>query len=81
MPGPFEGQWCQAPLEGSGERGSAGGASGVSPDVVVVDIATGDLLDRVDTGSRVANGMFLTAGPDRSIFYCSTLTLARITWS
>jgi len=47
----------------------------------VVDIATGDLLDRVDTGSRVANGMFLTAGPDRSIFYCSTLTLARITWS
>lgn len=50
-------------------------------DLVVVDVSSGDLIDRVDTGSRVANGMFLTAGPDRSIFYCSTLTLARITWS
>ena len=50
-------------------------------DLIVVDIASGELLDRVDTGSRVANGMFLSAGPDRSVFYCSTLTVARIRWS
>jgi len=50
-------------------------------DVIVVDIATGALLDRVATGSRIANGMFLTPGGNRDIFYCSTLTVARIAWS
>ena len=50
-------------------------------DVIVVDIATGALLDRVATGSRIANGMFLTPGRNRDIFYCSTLTVARIAWS
>ena len=50
-------------------------------DIIVVDIATGELLDRVITGSRIANGMFLTPGGNRDIFYCSTLTVARITWS
>jgi hypothetical protein len=50
-------------------------------DLVVVDIASGDLIDRVATGSRVANGMFLAAGGNRDILYCSTLTLARITWA
>jgi len=49
-------------------------------DLVVVDVRTGDLLDRVDTGSRVANGMFLTAGGNRDIFYCTTLCVARVTW-
>lgn len=48
--------------------------------IVVVDVATGALLDRVDTGSRIANGMFLSAGDDRDVYYCSTLTLARIAW-
>lgn len=48
--------------------------------LVVVDVETGALLDRVDTGSRIANGMFLTAGLDRDVYYCSTLTLARIAW-
>lgn len=52
-----------------------------SDDLVVVDIATGELLDRVATGSRVANGMFLSAGGNRDVYYCSTLTLARVTWS
>ncbi len=52
-----------------------------SDDLVVVDIATGELLDRVTTGSRVANGMFLTAGGNRDIFYCSTLSVARIRWA
>jgi hypothetical protein len=48
--------------------------------LVVVDIATGEPIDRVSTGSRVANGMFLTAGGDRDVFYCSTLTVARVRW-
>lgn len=52
-----------------------------SDDLVVVDIATGELLDRVATGSRVANGMFLSAGGRRDVYYCSTLTVARIAWS
>ncbi|HEY5664494.1 MAG TPA: hypothetical protein VIS05_10705 [Ilumatobacter sp.] len=50
-------------------------------DLVVVDLATGTLVDRVATGSRIANGMFLTAGGDRDVFYCSTLTVARVRWS
>lgn len=50
-------------------------------DLIVVDIGTGELLDRVDTGSRIANGMFLTPGDDRDIYYCSTTVLARIAWS
>jgi len=49
-------------------------------DLIVVDVRTGDLLDRVDTGSRIANGMFLTAGGNRDIFYCTTLCVARVTW-
>ncbi len=49
-------------------------------DLVVVDIASGSLLDRVSTGSRIANGMFLSAGGDRDVFYCSTLTVARVSW-
>ncbi len=52
-----------------------------SDDVIVVDISSGAILDRVSTGSRIANGMFLSPGPGRSIFYCSTLTVAKITWS
>ena len=49
-------------------------------DIVIVDLATGRLLDRVDTGSRIGNGMFLTPDGDRGLFYCTTLTLARISW-
>ena len=52
-----------------------------SDDLIVVDIASGALIDRVSTGSRIANGMFLTAGGARDVFYCSTLYLSRITWS
>lgn len=51
-----------------------------SDDVIVVDLATGALLDRVPTGSRIANGMFLTAGGERDVYYCSTLTFSRIVW-
>ena len=49
-------------------------------DLVVVDIKTGQLLSRVRTESRLANGMFLTAGDNRDIYYCSTLSWARVAW-
>jgi hypothetical protein len=50
-------------------------------DLIVVDVRTGDLVDRVDTGSRIANGMFLTPGGNRDIFYCTTLCVARVVWA
>ena len=48
--------------------------------LIVVDIKSGKLLDRVKTGSHLANGMFLTPGGDRDIFYCSTFAVARVQW-
>ncbi len=51
-----------------------------SDDLIVVDLVTGELLDRVPTGSRIANGMFLSPGGERDIFYCSTLGFARVVW-
>ena len=51
-----------------------------SDDLIVVDVETGDLLDQVATGSRIANGMFLTPGGDRDVFYCSLLGMARVRW-
>lgn len=52
-----------------------------SDDLVVVDIATGDLIDRVATGSRVANGMFLSAAAGRRVLYASTTAVALVSWS
>lgn len=51
-----------------------------SDDLVVVDIATGALLDRVATGSRVANGMFLSAAGHGRVLYASTTAAAMVTW-
>ena len=51
-----------------------------SDDLVVVDVEKGELLDRVATGSRIANGMFLSPGGERDVFYCTTTTLARVAW-
>ena len=51
-----------------------------SDDLVVVNLESGEILDRVQTGSRIANGMFLSPGSDRDIFYCSTLGIARVSW-
>ena len=48
--------------------------------LIVVDILSGQLIDRVDTGSRLANGMFLTPGVNQDIYYCSTQTVARVQW-
>ena len=52
-----------------------------SDDLVVVDIATGSLIDRVPTGSRVANGMFLSAAGDRRVLYSSTAAVALVAWT
>lgn len=52
-----------------------------SDSLVVVDASSGDLLDRVEIGSRLANGMFLSPGDDHDVYYCSTLTVARIAWT
>ena len=51
-----------------------------SDDLVVVDIATGTLIDRVSTGSRVANGMFLSAASGRRVLYASTTAVALVAW-
>ena len=48
--------------------------------LIVVDMRTGDVLSRASTGSRLANGMFLTPGKDPDIYYCSTLAISRVTW-
>ncbi len=59
------------------------GADGGPPsdDLVVVDMATGTLIDRVRTGSRVANGMFLSAASNRRVLYASTTAIAIAAWS
>ena len=51
-----------------------------SDDLVVVDIASGQLLDRVSTGSRIANGMFLSPSDAQGVYYCTTTTLSHVRW-
>ena len=48
--------------------------------LIVVDIPSGTVIGNVSTGSRVANGMFLTPGGDRDVYYCSTFAVARVQW-
>jgi len=48
--------------------------------LVVVDIRSGEILSHIGTGSRLANGMFLTPGTNRDIYYCSTLAICRVEW-
>jgi hypothetical protein len=48
--------------------------------LIVVDITTGAPIDRAGASSQVANGMFLTAGEDRDVYYCSTLAISRVRW-
>ena len=50
-------------------------------ELIVVDIATGELLSRAKVNARLANGMFLTPGFNRDIFYCTTGTFSKVTWS
>ena len=48
--------------------------------LIVVDMRSGELVSRVGTGSRIANGMFLTPGTDRDVYYCSTCAVVRVQW-
>ena len=48
--------------------------------IIVVDIQSGELISKVSLGSPLANGMFLSPGFERDIYYCSTLTFARVQW-
>lgn len=52
-----------------------------SDDIIVVDIESGTITDRVPTGSRIANGMFLSAGGNRDIYYCTTTVFSRVAWT
>ena len=54
---------------------------GDGDELVVVDVSTGDLLCRVATGSRLANGMFLSPGTGNDVLYASTLAVARIVFA
>lgn len=49
-----------------------------SDDLVVLDIATGRMKARVATGAVRHNGMFLTPGWNRDLYYCGFETVARI---
>ena len=44
------------------------------------DVSTGDLFDRVSTGTPIANGMFLTPGGDRDVYHCGTTAVSRVVW-
>ena len=49
--------------------------------IIVLDVRNGELLSKADVNSKLANGMFLTPGNNRDIFYCSTGAFSRISWS
>ena len=49
-------------------------------ELIVVDIATGELLSRAKVNARLANGMFLSPGFNRDIFYCTTGAFSKVTW-
>jgi hypothetical protein len=49
-------------------------------ELIVVDIASGELLSRAKVNARLANGMFLTPGVNKDIFYCTTGTFSKVTW-
>ena len=50
-------------------------------ELIVVDVLSGELLSRVKVNARLANGMFLTPGFNRDIFYCTTGTFSKVTWN
>ncbi|MEM9566319.1 MAG: hypothetical protein AAGA93_27105 [Actinomycetota bacterium] len=49
-----------------------------SDDLVVLDLATGRMKARVATGATRPNGMFLTPGVNRDLYYCTFETVARV---
>ena len=52
-----------------------------SDQIIVLDVRNGELLSKANVNSKLANGMFLTPGNNRDIFYCSTGAFSRISWS
>ena len=52
-----------------------------SDHIVVIDLESGELIKKIDLKSPLANGMFLTPGINNDIYYCSTLTIAKIQWN
>ena len=51
-----------------------------SDHLVVIDVLKGEILSKVDLGTPMANGMFLTPGFNSDIYYCSTLAFAKVSW-
>ena len=52
-----------------------------SDHIVVINLESGELIKKIDLKSPLANGMFLTPGINNDIYYCSTLTIAKIQWN
>ena len=52
-----------------------------SDHIVVINLESGELIEKLDLKSPLANGMFLTPGNKNDIYYCSTLTIAKIQWN
>jgi hypothetical protein len=52
-----------------------------SDHIVVINLESGELIEKIDLKSPLANGMFLTPGIKNDIYYCSTLTIAKIHWN
>jgi hypothetical protein len=59
--------------EGSGEV-----VTGDGPEVVVLDVTSGEELARVDTGSGMQSVLFPCPGDDRDLYLCSFLTVVRV---
>ena len=49
-------------------------------DLIVIDIESGELIDRVKTGAKLANGMFLSPTGEGGVIYCTTNTVAHVQW-
>ena len=49
--------------------------------IVVINLESGELIKKIDLKSPLANGMFITPGTQNDIYYCSTLTIAKIQWN
>ena len=49
-------------------------------DLIVIDIESGELIDRVKTGAKLANGMFLSPTGENGVIYCTTNTVAHVQW-
>ena len=49
--------------------------------IVVINLESGELIKKIDLKSPLANDMFITPGTQNDIYYCSTLTIAKIQWN